>query len=436
MMSKRLIFLLVLILSISRAWVASADSVPRPRLRATLNQAVAVPGQILSLEVTILVPTWMPTPPVFPSFEIANANVRLPEGASRPTMERVGGENWPGLTREYQVSPMVIGQYRIPPQTIVVTYADPLTRVPLVVKLRTEAFEFEGRAPNGAEGLDPFIAAESVSIEEWIEGDPEQLEPGFAFTRTVTARLTGASPIMLPPLIAAIEAEGLAAYPKEPIFSESRHRGRITGERIESVTYVAEAGGRFSASPIRIRWWNLRTNQVEVAELSALSIISRGLPPLAPSPTVEWRDLALPILLLCLLVLAVAVIGRRYWPRYLAWRSFRAEERFSSEGFAFKRVAQAVRAQQFGDAIRALELWSSRLPAAAGDNHARLFNPLEPLSAKLYGREGQSPSKRDWSVAMRALQKERSERLVNARAARLEKALPTLNPTSNLRRKI
>jgi hypothetical protein len=265
---KRVLLLCSLFLTVTAT--TRAEPVAAPKLITNLEKRVVVPGQIISLDVTVLVPTWMPAPPTFPAFELRDVSVRLAPGSSRPAMERIGADTWSGVTRSYQISPLVVGSFRIPPQTVTVTYADPETRAPIVAEMEMNEVVFEGVAPAGAEDLDPFIAASTLTLDEQIDGDPQNLESGSAFTRTVTARVTGASPIFLPPLIPLIEGEGLAAYPKEPVISESSNRGITTGERVESVTYVAEAGGRHDTSPIRLRWWNLRTQAIEVAELPAL----------------------------------------------------------------------------------------------------------------------------------------------------------------------
>jgi hypothetical protein len=430
---RRVLLLLSLLLP-SLYWptVATADSAPRPRLRTNLITNVAVPGQILVLEVTILVPTWMTEPPEFPTFELPDVRVQLPEGASRPAMERIEGETWSGVTRDYQISPMIVGRFRVPPQSVKVTFADPETRAPIVVDLPMEEIVFEGRAPVGAEDLDPFIAAEDLSLEQNIEGDPQDLEPGSAFTRTVTARVTGASAIFLPSLIAPLTEEGIAVYPKEPLFSESTNRGVIKGERVEQVTYVAEAGGRFNARAVRLRWWNLRTKKLEVAEVPAIEITSRGPPPASPAAG-EPLEFAPWLVVGGLLVGLAGVVVRWQWPRFAHWRRRRREERLASESFAFEQVADAMCARRFGEAVRAVELWSTRLPLVSKADRVRVFEPLAPLGAVLYGREGEAPSRKEWSEAFAGLRAVRRDLIARDRSRRARRVLPSLNPSGAAR---
>jgi len=404
--------------------VTAAQEAPRPVLRTELEKVSAIPGQPIILRITLLAPTWLPKPPDFPSFETPNVIVRLPSRASNPISERIGGETWSGVTRAYRLYPMTVGQFRIAPQTVTVTFADPDTRAPVTVELRTDEVVFSGAAPEGAEGLDPFIAAEALTLEQSIEGEPGNLEPGGAITRTVTARVKGTSPIFLPPLIAPLAAEGVSAYPKEPVVTETEALGTISGDRVESVTYVAEAGGRHTAPPIRLRWFNLRQMRIETAMADGFEIAVRGPPP-ALSSSFDWRAtvpwIALGTLLVALAVVAVA----RLRPRISRWRRGRREAYLASEAFAFSQAMAALRTRDFSDAVRTVALWSSRLPPGAGVGRARLSDALARLGAAFYGRDRRPPLESQWSDAVAALRATRRERLDATTASR---ALPPLNP--------
>ena len=47
-------------------------------------------------------------------------------------------------------------------------------------------------------------------MEQSIEGEPGNLEPGGAITRTVTVRVNGTPPIFLPPLIPPLIRGGIS----------------------------------------------------------------------------------------------------------------------------------------------------------------------------------------------------------------------------------
>jgi hypothetical protein len=404
--------------------LTAAQESARPVLRTELEKVSAIPGQPIILRITLLAPTWLSKPPGFPSFETPNVIVRLPSRASSPTSERIGGETWSGVTRAYRLYPMTVGRFRIPPQIVTVTFADSDTRAPVTVELRTDEVVFSGTAPEGGEDLDPFIAAETLTLEQSIEGEPGNLEPGGAITRTVTVRVNGTSPIFLPPLIPPLAAVGVSAYPKEPVVTETEARGGISGDRVESVTYVAEVGGRHTAPPIRLRWFNLREKRVETAMADGFEITVRGPPP-APSSSFDWRATGPWIALGALLAALVAGAAVRLWPRISRWRRRRREAYLASEAFAFSQAMAALRARDFGDAVRTVELWSSRLPPGAGAEHARLSDALAHLGAALFGRDRRPPLDNQWPDAVKALRATRRERLA---ATTVDRALPPLNP--------
>lgn len=411
--------------------LAGAQQPIQPVVRMGLDKESAVPGQPIILRVTVLAPTWLPKAPVFPSFEAPDIIVRLPSRASHPTSERVGGETWFGVTRAYRLYPMTVGRFRVPAQPLSVTFADPDTRAPVTVELRTEEIRFAGTAPQGAEDLDPFIAAEVLTLEQTIEGEPDKLEPGAAITRSVTARVTGTSPIFLPPLIPPFMAEGISAYPKEPVVTEKAERGVVAGERVESVTYVAEAGGRHTVPAIRLRWFNLNTRQVETTETPGFALVSRGPLPTRRSP-LDWRAVMAWAVGGVLLVVLVGTTAIRRWPSISAWRQRRHEAYLGSEAFAFAQAKAALRNHKFGEAVRAVAVWSGRLPYAAKAEQTRLSEALAHLGARFYGRAPQPPANRQWSETLTALRIARRERLAASSAARANHGLPSLNPREEL----
>ena len=74
--------------------VANGVDPGTPILRVDFPETEAIPGQFLTLRLTVLVPTFMPAPPVWLSFEAPNLLVRVPEGGTSPVSERIDGETW------------------------------------------------------------------------------------------------------------------------------------------------------------------------------------------------------------------------------------------------------------------------------------------------------------------------------------------------------
>lgn len=398
----------------------------RPILQMELEADSAIPGQPIILRVTVLTPTWFPEPPEFPSFEIPNVMVRLPSRAAGPTSQRIGGQTWSGVTRAYRIYPMIAGRFRIPSRSVLVTYADPDTREPIRLELATDALVFSGVVPPEAAGLDPFIAADSLTLEQSVEGGTEGLEPGQAVTRTLRAVIAGTSPIFLPDLIPPSEGEGLAAYPDEPVVIESENRRVLQGERTERVTYVAQSGGRFDLPAITVRWWDLENDRIETAEVPGLPIAVAA--PITPGQQggrgtlLAWSAAAIASVTL------LGVVTWLLWPRASARYRARRAAFEASEAYAFSRARSAARQRDLGATLAAIDLWRRRLPGADGAGGKRLAEILATLGADRYG-SGQPGDVADhWAQCLAQLQTARRERLAAGAAEQVDPALPPLNP--------
>lgn len=430
---KQVLAILFLLLASSGWTVVQAQEAAEPVLRMELEKDEAIPGQPIILRVTVLVPTWMPKPPVYPSFEVPNVIVRLPSRASTPTSERIGGDTWSGIIRSYRLYPMTVGRFEIPQQTIRLTYADPSTREPIVRDVTTQPIAFRGKAPVGAEGLTPFIAAEALTLEQTITGEPNDLEPGGAVTRTVTAHVEGVSPIFLPPMLVARRQDGLSAYPKEPVVAEANNRGVLSGTRVETVTYVPEYGGRFKAPPIHLEWFNLATDEIEVIVLDGFEMAVRGDPPPSPEDKIDWQQLVEILVFVIPAFAVIVVFGLRLWPRLRGYWERRRALWLVSEAYAFHQAEAVFAAHDLNAAAKAISRW--RLRAAELDasfDCAKLMAALTDLGRSIYGPDGARKDAADWQSVRTALRDTRAAYLANKKKSTGAGALPPLNPGGNV----
>ena len=146
----RLQYILTLVL-----WLALPAAAQDPLVEMEFDaDAPVVVGQPVALRLTVLVPTFMPQPPVLPSFETPDLMVRLNGRATNPTSRRIDGETWSGITRSYSLYPMVQGRFDLPAQEVGVVYMD-ATSTEQRVQIPTEPVSFTAGLPEGADGLDP-----------------------------------------------------------------------------------------------------------------------------------------------------------------------------------------------------------------------------------------------------------------------------------------
>lgn len=413
---RRFALLLLLMLA---APAAAQDTAPQ--LIVDFPETETLPGQPLTLRLTVLVPTFMPKPPIWPSYEAPNLLVRLPGRATNPTSQRVGSDTWSGITRRYDIAPMLPGAFSLPPQEITVTYRDPDSGEDTQATLTTEALTFTGTVPEGAEGLDPFIAASDLTLTQELEGTPDAMAAGDSVVRRIVAKVTGVSPMFLPTLMPQADLPGLAAYPDEPRLSESEDRGVTSGTRTESVTYVAEGGGDGTAPGVSLDWYDIEERAVKTATVEEVVFHVDG-PPVASGEPRDWRMIAL-VSAASLLVLLVLAVGlRRMIP---IWRERRARHRarvLASEGHAWSALASAV-SQRDEAALRpALDLWAERCHGRDPRRAPAVQAALIGIGAARYGGGAAGPD--PWQALDTALRAER--KLVTGQT--LRPVLPPLNP--------
>lgn len=423
-MIRRII--IVLLLGWGSAAMAQTGAA-EPILRVDLESDSAIPGQPISLRVTVLVPTYMPDPPEWPSFELPNLLVRLPERSTNPTSESIDGDTWSGISRHYRLSPMIPGQFTLPPQEILITYADPDGNAPIQATLKTEQVSFSGTVPEGAEGLDPFLAAKDLDLKLDIEGDTEGLTPGASVKLTVEAKIEGTSPMFLPQLLPPFQIEGVAIYRDEPSIAETGNRGEISGTRRESATLIAEGGGSGQVPVITLDWYDLDGKSVETARTSPVDIAVIGPPAATQTEPRDWRAIAIAASVILLAAAAITFVGRAAFSLLTRRYNAARRARLASEGFAFRQVKNAVRHQDYHALHPALEAWRARLPASSDPlSDSDVQTALTDLGRTRYGRA--SGDKRGEIAAWHALAAALPKLRRSAESATTRQMLPPLNP--------
>lgn len=417
---KRL--LLILLLLVARPAFAQDE----PRLVLDFEQTATIPGQTLELRLTVLVPTYLPKSPVWPSLEAENVLVRV--DATRPTSQRVGSATWSGVTRRYLVTPMVPGGFTLPAQQVSVTWADPETNAPRRTGLSIGDIRMSGVIPAGAEGLSPFLAARAVELSQTIEGGTEGLVPGESVTRTVTATIRGTSPMFLPSLLPGHDVAGMRAYASDPVIETFDADGELSGTRVEKVTLIAEGGGSGMAPAVELAWFNLDSGTVEVARLDAIPLSVDAPPATSVASNQDSLDLRKLAFFSGMLIvgLAVALLMVRYGlPPARRLLSNIRQRWLLSELQSWRSLRRVVRRRDYPALRPMIDTWTRRLGVSGVENHPALQKSLTALGEARYSsRAGQAHE--DWRSVERSLIQLRHK----ARASFPEDNLPQLNQAS------
>lgn len=398
--------------------VAQQDA---PRVTAELAAEESVVGQPVILRITVLVPTFLPQPPVFPELEQPGLLIRLPERAGGPVSETIDGQTWAGVSRAYRIYPLAAGVFEIAPEPLGVTYADPDGGEPLSVSAPLPALQLTGTLPEAARDLDPPVLASNFTLEQSVEGGPD-LAAGDAITRTLTATIDGTTAILIPPLIPAETPPALRGYPKEPVVQESENRGVLSGTRVEAVTYLAQAGGTVELPPVSLDWYNTETGTIETASVEGISLTVAD-PPASAAPR-DLRHLIGPILA-AVVVMLLAI----FWDRRIATPIRALLDRWvarwrRSERYAHREVLRAFRARSLDRVYTALDRWARHHPNRSGPAEDKLAAALAEIGASHYGNDGQA-TPHQWSAARSAYISMRRD---HGSAQTGASGLPPLNP--------
>lgn len=393
-----------------------------PLIEVEFEENATIPGQPLTLRMTVLVPTWLPKPVVFPSLEAPNILVQLPEGSTGPISRAIEGETWSGVSRRYRLTPMVPGQVQIPAQQMIVTWAEPGKPDPMQKTVTLDPIVIEGRVPDGAENLSPFIGAQELTLTQEVSDAEMPLKAGESITVTLTAKIEGTSAMFLPPLLPVIDLNGVAVYPAEPIIQDKEERGKVTGTRSESVTLVAQSGGGGTFPATELAWFNLSSKDIETASTDGFEVMIDAPPALVQNT--NPRVLAF-YGVGAVIALTIGVLAfRRFYPRLRAAQKAHRLHKEASEHWAFAKTVEAAKAQDFDALLRRLDVWAARCSA---DPRAQmpLQSALCALGAARYG-PAETSQNNAWKEVVSVLPQVRK----NVRKIDHQNhGLPPLNPT-------
>ena len=418
--------------------VAGIASAQDPQVEINSEQDEVIVGQPYILRVKVLVPTFMPKPPVFPTFEVPGLIVRLPERSTSPVSERIEGETWAGVQRTYRIYPMQAGVTEIPEQQLSIIYKDTQTNEDVPLSVAVPATTITAVVPEGASTLDPLILANGLIIEQTWQGGEEELAVGDAVVRSLEISISGTSALFIPPLLESgtsveqpntttedTETEAVAAfapYPEDAVVTESMERGIMSGARTETVSYIAQNGGTALFPDITLQWYNLDSKEVEEITLPGLTVTVAQPPkeraPIDRQAIVQW-------VLIGILAVVAAWIAYRFVYPFVRPRLQRLQARYDASALAAHRLAEKkAAAKDLNGLFVALEQRSARGFPTGNELEAS----IAALGRALYRESGSNnSSSAQWQIIQKSLRKERGALIFRHHTSTATK-LPPLNP--------
>lgn len=291
-----------------------------------------------------------------------------------------------------------------------------------------------------------WLPATRLTIAQHWSQDPPRFAVGESLTRTLRIRAQGLPAAQLPEL-RLNDPIGARLYADQPQLEDQDSVAGVAGERRRSMALIPTQQGTLKLPAVRIPWWNVETDQMEVAELPAQSLnVAAGQPAvIASSPPSQAPRVAPSIpthtgeVVIWPWQAATAVFAALWLATLALWwgkrpHSQSAPAHLPSESLAWRQLKKACAHNDAQAARTALLVWAGRhwpeqefptLQAVAQHcGHSALSAALQQLEQHLYGRDRDQPWRGQRLLEVLNLLRRENPSHTTQQAS----ALPPLNP--------
>ncbi|EPJ51148.1 MAG: hypothetical protein OFPI_18040 [Osedax symbiont Rs2] len=140
-----------------------------------------------------------------------------------------------------------------------------------VISLQSEPLQVTINKLVDSKGSTGLLVADKLQLLEKWTADSDQISLGDSITREISLQLTGALAQTITPL-SMQEISGVKIYPEPAIKSEQKSDRGLISSRSRSFAIVPTAIGEYQLPPIKIKWWNTVSQQIETAELKSRTV--------------------------------------------------------------------------------------------------------------------------------------------------------------------
>jgi hypothetical protein len=427
-----------MLLTLLLAPVAAVAGKPMVKVKLTTTGDIWV-GQKTVVVVKLYSPTYFSGVPRFDLPEVSGLIMMKVPGRPVVGSEQFGDDTYSVQHHEFFVYPQRVGKVTLPPFDVQFGVAGTGAAKSTRHVLNTRQLQFTARMPAGAEQLQTLISAHKLDVREHWRAIPENPVVGDAFSRTISFRAPDIPGMAFPP-IPPMRVPGLAIYPGPAQVHDAVSRGDLTGERVETITYLCEKPGEVTIPALVFHWWDLSTRQLRRVEFPAVNltvvpdpdIIEPLVAALASTQEENGRSAVLIVAGVSMVILLFLFFVRK---RVLTtWRHYHKRQKVV-ESKAFSQLIVSCRGQDPALVLQTFWLWMVCLPpgsrvATLGELAERfpepqLIDDLQRLEQAIIG------PRQEWcGVALvRSLKKLRKSIFCERRRT-LKRPLPDLNPHS------
>jgi hypothetical protein len=127
--------------------------------------------------------------------------------------------------------------------------------------------------PAGFDG-DHWLPAEQLALKETWSNDTLQVKVGEPITRTLTILAKGATSSQLPALSMQQVNPELKIYPDQAVINDQKAGDGIMAMREQKIAFIPSTAGNFILPAINIPWFNTQTQEMEQAQISAVTLVA------------------------------------------------------------------------------------------------------------------------------------------------------------------
>ncbi|WP_165839968.1 BatD family protein [Motiliproteus coralliicola] len=326
----------------ARGWIGlillalvAVDAGAETRLAMFFDRPSGYLGEPRQLVIELRTDRWFRQAVSLPQLSIAGAVVLDLQGSSHSYTERQSGTTWAVIRRELLVIPQRLGKLLTPSLSLEVW--EGRAQKALALEAPSIGLEVEP-LPQMTDSR--LAVGTALRLSEQVSQTESEVAQGDGISRQIKIELAGNVGMFIEPLSMSLP-EGVRLYADRPKVQDHSQRGQLLGQRIETFTYLFEQPGEVVLPPIRVWWWNLTRQRLELAQLPERRIQVRPLaePSDAEVSPMAWWWLLVPMLLVGLVLL----------------KGLNAEQR------CFVALLRAARCDDAAVRVRVLYVWMDRL---------------------------------------------------------------------------
>lgn len=229
-------------------------------------------GQQFTLYLQVQTETSFASSPAFPEVVIANATAIRPEQLGTSFSERIGRKTYVSIRQRYLLSAQKSGVLEIPSYSFSFSVRDTQTNDDIPVTVTSEAIGVEIEMPPGLDSIYNVAVTPTLKLTERYNSSLAELKVGDAFLRSVSLESDDMMSFLLPEVSFETE-EGISIYSASPSFEDNSVRGRSTGKRTDSASYLLQEEGEFLLPEIRVQWFDIKSNSLKTLSLDERKIV-------------------------------------------------------------------------------------------------------------------------------------------------------------------